>query len=348
MTVATGLALAMPGAILAGFSIYLLALAIASFGSRAPRPGTATASPTLQLAVVVPAHDEEQLVARCVRSLINQTYPRALYRVVVVADNCADGTASAAAAAGAEVMVRDESQARGKGRALRWAVDRLFAKSESIGAVVVVDADSVADQDLLTALVARAEAGHQVVQADYTVLIEDSSSARARLVAAGFLLFHRVRFAGRSRLGMSANLVGNGMLFTRRVLREHPWDAFTGVEDLEHSIHLRLAGVGIEFACKALVAGPPPATRGGELRQRMRWEGGRFHVVRTRLPELVRTAVVRRDFQLLDAALDLATPPLGLLTIATAAGVVTSAAAAVLGLAPWWAVAPWFVAALAV
>jgi hypothetical protein len=46
----------------------------------------------------VPAHDEEELVGRCVRSLLEQTYPRSQYRVAVVADNCSDGTAAAAPA----------------------------------------------------------------------------------------------------------------------------------------------------------------------------------------------------------------------------------------------------------
>ena len=63
------------------------------------------------------------------------------------------------------------------------------------------------------------------------------------MLAAGFLLFQRVRFGGRARLGMPANLVGNGMLFGRSVLEAHPWNAFTGVEDLEYSMRLRLAGM---------------------------------------------------------------------------------------------------------
>ena len=44
---------------------------------------------------------EQQLIARCVGSLLDQTYPRDLYRVVVIADNCSDETAARAAAAGA-------------------------------------------------------------------------------------------------------------------------------------------------------------------------------------------------------------------------------------------------------
>src|SRR6202022_555001 len=127
--------------------------------------------------------------------------------------------------------------ARGKGQALRWAMDQVLASPNPPDAVVVVDADSIADVKLLAALQRELAAGHTVVQGDYTVIIE-RDSPRSAMIAAGFLLFHRVRFTGRRPPGVAANLVGNGMLFAKAVLEAHPWDAFTGVEDLEYSIRL--------------------------------------------------------------------------------------------------------------
>jgi len=347
LTGVLGALLAIPGAVFAGFGLYLVILAVAS--GLLHREGAITRDrPGNRLLVIVPAHNEEHLISRCVASLLAQSYPRALYRVVVIADNCSDSTAAIAAASGAEVMIRTEPDARGKGRALRWAVDRLLGPPDQPDAVVVVDADSVADCNLLTELEAAMGRGHPVVQADYTVLTDELSSRRTQLVAAGFLLFHRVRFSGRARLGMSANLVGNGMLFSRATLEAHPWSAFTGVEDLEYSIDLRLAGIRIGFAPAAHVSGPGPATRAGEVRQRLRWEGGRFHVVRKRLWSIVRAAGTRRDPQLLDAAIDLATPPLGLLSMATGAGFIAVSAATIARIAPVWALIPWLVALAAI
>jgi len=342
-----GALFAIPGAAFAGFGLYLLTLAVASMlapREHADEPGR----PRNRLVVMIPAHNEEQLVGRCVASLLAQTYPRTLYRIVVIADNCSDSTAAIAAASGAEVMVRTDPAARGKGRAVRWAADQLLGSAGQLDALVVVDADSVADCNLLTELEAAMARGAAVVQADYTMLTDELSSRRSKLIAAGFLLFHRVRFSGRARLGMSANLVGNGMLFGRTTLEAHPWSAFTGVEDLEYSIALRLAGLPIAFAPAAHVSGPGPATRAGEVRQRLRWEGGRFHVVRTRLWKIVRAAASRRDVQLLDAALDLATPPLGLLSMATGVGFIAVGAAAVAGIGPVWALIPWLVALAAI
>jgi exopolysaccharide biosynthesis WecB/TagA/CpsF family protein len=344
-----GASLALAGTVLAGFGLYLVTLSVAAslVRRRLPVAPPATAREQWTLAVLVPAHNEEQLIARCVASLLDQSYPADRYEVVVIADNCVDETAARAATAGARVMVRDQPDSRGKGQALRWAMDTLLSSAVPPDAVAIVDADSVADRDMLSALERELAAGYQAVQADYVVL-PVAGSPRSELVAAGFLLFHRVRLSGRAALGMPASLVGNGMVFSRDLLESHPWDAFTGVEDLEYTIRLRLAGIRPRFAAAAIVSGPMPATRAGADRQRLRWEGGRFNVVKTRLWPLVCTATARRDPRLLDAALDLATPPLGLLCMAIVGGAVVTGVLALTGLVPLWAVGPWVVAAASV
>jgi len=328
-----GILLAIPGVLCAGFALYLVILALLAFGDRLqPRRDRPVAS---RLVVLIPAHNEEGLIGRCVGSLLEQTYPRHLFRVVVVADNCTDRTADSASAAGAEVWHREAPDARGKGHALHWAISRLHEIGASFDAIVIVDADSIADPEMLGNLEMELAAGHEVVQADYRWL-SDAASPRSAMIAAGFLLFHRVRFTGRARMGMAASLVGNGMLFSDRVLEQHPWDAFTGVEDLEYTMRLRLAGIRPRFAPGALVWGPGAATHAGVDQQRIRWEGGRFHAMRVWLLPLVAAGVI-------DAALDLATPPLGLLSLVTIAGFVLTALAVIAHLAAAWSLAPWVI-----
>jgi exopolysaccharide biosynthesis WecB/TagA/CpsF family protein len=332
------------GLVLAAPAIYLLTLTAASFFYR-PRRGDA--APGHRLVVLVPAHDEAELIQRCVASLKDQSYPSYLYRIVVIADNCSDQTASLAEEAGAEVMLRHLPGRPGKGRALRWAMDRILAACDGPDAIVVVDADSVAHPDLLRELESHLSAGAQVVQAEYLIMAEVGSTG-SELVQAAFLLFHRTRFRGRAVLGMPAFLTGNGMLFARSALQSHPWDAYTSVEDLEYSINLRLAGIRPSFAGEARVAGPLRSGRHDARGQRMRWEGGRFHIVRSRLVSLVTSAVRRREWSLLDAAVDLAVPPLGLLTLAVAAWTMLTVIAAATHAISTWALLPPAVAVVSI
>src|SRR5260370_23472611 len=99
-------------------------------------------------------------------------------------------------------------------------------------------------------------------------MLMETESPRSAMIAAGFLVFRGVRFTGRERVGMAANLVGNGMLFSRAAVEAHPWDAFIGAEDLEYSVHLAIAGVRPRFSPTAGVSGPGPASKRGAVRQR--------------------------------------------------------------------------------
>ena len=331
------------GGLFALAALYLAVLAVAALFRREP-PEDDTA-PTSRLVILVPAYNEADLIARCVASLLDQTYPKDRYDVVVIADNCTDTTALIAEAAGATVMVRDRPDSRGKGQALRWAMDKVLAAPVPPDAIGVVDADSVAEPDLLVGLARALERGADAVQAEYLVLPEEDS-AGAVLRAAAILLFHRVRFGGRAALGLPCTLVGNGMLFSRSLLERFPWNAFSGAEDLEYSIDLRLAGVRPVFAGTALLRGPVPTSGRAADVQRQRWEGGRLHVVRTRLPQLLRASLRRGS--LVDAAVDLAVPPLGLLALAGLGGTALTALLAATDVVSWWTVVPWVVSLVGV
>ena len=338
---------AVAGVFVALLALYLLLIAIAAlFYSGYRSRNHSNPRPRSRLAVLVPAHNEADFIARCVRSLHAQTYPSELYEVIVIADNCTDGTAAIARSAGAHVLVRNEPHARGKGRALRWAIDRVIARQAPPDGIVIVDADSSADPDFLTVLVRPFEDGAQAVQGEF--LMSESSSPGGALQAVAFLLMNRVRPAGRSVLGLPCSLTGSGMLFSRRLLEEKPWDAFTGAEDLEYSIALRSAGVRCVFAGGAVLHQPPAPNAEAAFEQQLRWEGGKLHVARAQVPTLVARAVRERSPALLDAAVGLATPPLSLLAAAATGGTAVGAALTWGGVLPAWAWIPWIVAVVSI
>ena len=78
---------------------YLLMATLLSARLREP----AAQAPSRRFRFVVPAHNESAGIAETVRSLLAVDYPRELFEVVVVADNCSDDTAAQAEAAGSSV-----------------------------------------------------------------------------------------------------------------------------------------------------------------------------------------------------------------------------------------------------
>jgi hypothetical protein len=327
------------GAAAAACSLYLAGLAGAALARRRPAQHAAVRPAPGRLAVVVPAHDEAGQIAGCVASLRRDAYPDGCVEVVVVADNCSDDTAAVAEAAGARVLVRDDPDVRGKGHALRFAFDRLLAEQPPPDAVAVVDADAEADAGFLAALTAPYRRGADVVQGES--LLRGDGSPATELRAAAFLLVNRTKPAGRAALGLPCDLTGTGMLFAREVLAENPWDAYTSAEDLEYSIRLRLAGIETAYARDAVVRSPAAPNARAAEQQRLRWEGGKLHVARARIPELVARGLAERRTSLLEAALGLAVPPLGLLAGAAAIGCAAAAGLVATGLADTWVLVVW-------
>jgi 1,2-diacylglycerol 3-beta-glucosyltransferase len=312
---------------LASAPVFLAALylgALALFARRTATPPDFP--PTLRFDVVVPAHDEESCVARTVASLLSIDYPAPLRRVVVVADNCHDETATRAWLAGANVIIRNDPRPLGKGGALAEA----FAHSLSEGvadAVVVVDADTVVSPNLLRAFNARLLSGDVAVQADYAVA-NPTASWRTRMTALGFALFHGLRSLARDRLGLSCGLRGNGMCLATKLLRAVPWTAFSVVEDLEYGITLGEAGQRVRYAAETRVLGDMPRAEAASRSQRTRWERGRRAVASARTKSLLARGIGERNPVLVDLALDLLVPPLARLTGAALLGTAIAAGVA--------------------
>jgi exopolysaccharide biosynthesis WecB/TagA/CpsF family protein len=290
---------------------YLLLLAVAGCFYRAHPPAGRALH---RILVLIPAHDEAAVIGRCLDSLSRQRYPKALYELLVLADNCTDATAAIAQARGVRTLIRDDNRHRGKGFALQWALEQVLTDTEPAAAFVVVDADSVADENVLSALEAELTRGADAVQAEVTSMVV-AGSPDTYLAASALLLFHRVRMAGRQRLGLGSTLCGNGMLLSRRLLEAHPWRASSCSEDLEYWLGLRMAGVRPVFTSAARIEAAGPADASEMDRQHRRWEGGRFAIAALGIALLMSAIIRRRRLSLLDAAAELAVPPLGVLAV---------------------------------
>jgi cellulose synthase/poly-beta-1,6-N-acetylglucosamine synthase-like glycosyltransferase len=256
------------------------------------------------LTVLVPAHNEEALIGRCIRSVLDSATSGV--EVLVVAHNCTDATAERAQAAGAHVLVLNDPERKGKGCALScgFAVT-LAGRSHS---VLVIDADSVIDVGLIATVRHRLQAGARALQCRYEVY-SFQDSPRTRLTTFAFYAFNVIRPRGRARLGISAGILGNGFALHRDVLTQVPYNAHSIVEDLEYHLTLVRANIRVEFIDSAVVRGEMPVTSKSAKAQRARWEGGRLRVMKHWAPRLLADVVSGR-VRLIEPLLDLLTLPI--------------------------------------
>ncbi|MES2746175.1 MAG: glycosyltransferase family 2 protein [Bdellovibrionota bacterium] len=231
--------------------------------------------------ILVPAHNEDVGIAATIGSIHALDYPKNAYRLMVIADNCTDQTATTARACGAEVLERFHDELKSKGYALEYAIAHLQTEAVRPDAIVVIDADTRVDRQLLNVFAHRFQEGQDFIQAYYSVSNPDDSW-RTQLMTFAFALFNGIWLAGQDQLGLGCSLRGNGMCFSWRGLRRQPWRAYGLAEDLEYSWYLRTAGETIHFASDArvygeIISGNAKASKN----QRLRWEKGRAELKTT-------------------------------------------------------------------
>lgn len=262
-----------------------------------------------RVAVLIPAHNEALGISATLADLIPQM--QAGDRLIVIADNCDDETASVARAQGAIVIERFNSEQRGKGYALAYGLEHLEPDPPDV--VTIIDADCAVAPDVIEKTAILAYQHGRPVQSKYLMEQPATPSPKDAISALAFLVKNWVRPAGLNRIGMPCPLTGTGMAFPWLVICHAPLASGNIVEDMQLGLDLAIDGAPPLFCAEANVVGRLPDKASAATSQRTRWEHGHIKTLLSQGPRLFKEAFVQRRLDLLAMALDLCVPPLSLL-----------------------------------
>ncbi len=274
--------------------------------------------PKKKFALVVAAHNEELVIAHIIDSLSKQNYPRELFDIFVIADNCTDKTATIAKENGALVYERSDNRQRGKGFALEWMFNKIFALEKDYDAVSVFDADNLVSANFLAEMNKQLLKGHKVVQG-YIDSKNPMDSWITCSYSIAFWLSNRVFQLPRYYLGLSCGLCGTGFCVDLKTLKNIGWGATCLTEDLEFTMKLVLKGMKVAWAHNAIVYDEKPLTLKQSWIQRRRWMQGHADCAGRFLGPLFKKAFKEHDLVAFDCAVYLFQPIrfifIGLITI---------------------------------
>lgn len=260
--------------------------------------------PGKRFAVLIPAHNEELIIATSLQSWIKVDYPKEKFQLHVIADNCTDRTIEIAQSLGATVWDRQDYENRGKGQALAWALQTIdLAQTD---AVVIVDADTTVDPAYLKIMNDRLVMGGKVIQG-YDGVMNPYESAMTCLMQITNVMKNLLFNYAKSKIGLSVQLMGTGMCLEKDVLKQIGWKAFSIGEDGEQFAHLAKAGIQVEFEPRARVFAQEASSFGQAYTQRVRWSAGRMQLSGLGVHLLV-DGVRQRNVHLADAALTFLLP----------------------------------------
>lgn len=227
---------------------------------------------------IIPAHNEEAVIGNLLESLKNQEYPKDLYDIYVIADNCTDNTAKIARDAGAIVYERFDSTNKTKGYALQWFLDQKIKENADYDAFFVFDSDNIVDKNFIKAMNKKLCQGEDVVQG-----YRDIKNPSDSWVTAGYAIFywmmHRFYHLARYNLGLSPLLNGTGFMVRFDVIKPDGWDTETLTEDIEFSLKRIIKGKKLGWATDAIVYDEQPVGFRQSWIQRTRWSVGHIQCI---------------------------------------------------------------------
>lgn len=254
---------------------------------------------------IIPAHNEEMVVANLIESLKNQTYDKNLYDIYVIADNCTDKTAEVARKAGAIVYERFDNAHKTKGYALQWFLKQKIAENADYDAFFVFDADNIVDKNFIKNMNKKLCQGEEVVQG-----YRDIKNPTDNWITAGYALFywtmHRMYHLARYNIGLSPLLNGTGFMVKFDVVKPNGWETQTLTEDIEFSLKQIIQGRKLGWATDAIVYDEQPTSFKQSWSQRSRWTVGHMQCLKTYTGQLYKAVKEHKTLMNFDGLLYIA------------------------------------------
>lgn len=241
----------------------------------------------LKFAALIAARNEETSISRIIHSLKNQDYPNELIDIFVIPNNCTDNTGPVAKQSGAYVIEAPKT-IKYKGHALQFAINKLLKSEKKYDAFLVFDADNIASPEFVSSINQTLCNGARVAKS--RILSnnrEDSWVAMCYEIhfCTSNLLLNRAR----SRIGLSARLIGTGFAVTTDYLIEiGGFNTITITEDAEFFAICAIQGEKIAFCENAITYDEQSLDFKTSLIQRKRWMSGIMQVLILKFKDLVK------------------------------------------------------------
>ncbi|MBO5005406.1 MAG: glycosyltransferase family 2 protein [Clostridia bacterium] len=229
---------------------------------------------------IIPAHNEEIVVGNLIASLKKQNYPKELFDIYVIADNCTDNTARVAKEAGAIVYERFDEEHKTKGYALDWFLKQKIEENAEYDAFCIFDADNIVDVDFIKNMNKKLCQGEEVVQG-----YRDIKNPTDSWVSAGYAIFYwtmnRFYHLARYNLGLSPLINGTGFMVKFDLIKPtNGFDTVTLTEDIEFSLKTIISGKKLGWATDAIVYDEQPVGFKQSWSQRSRWTVGHIQCLK--------------------------------------------------------------------
>ena len=244
-----------------------------------------------RIAVIIPAHNEEDVIYDTVKELFDkQKYPHDMFDVYVIADNCTDKTEELAKKAGATVFVHTDPDP--KHHMVGYALEYGFKELLKIDAekhydyVIRLDADNHVNDEFFSLMNDAYNAGAKIAR-PYESAINMTQSPFTKACGLYYIFDSRGSSRVRERLHIDAHVNGPGSLTEMEIIRRiGGYDTVTMCEDTEFNFKRMYEKIHPHFVEDAVVYEDLPSTLRDTLARNKRLGHGNTVLLAKHTPKL--------------------------------------------------------------
>lgn len=275
--------------------LYMLYFAIGSLLYKHDRYPYATKK--ARFLVLIPAYAEDKVIETTIMSLLDQSYAKKDYDIVVISDHMSELTNFKLAQYPINLILPKFSEGESsKAKALNYAMKNL-PNLKHFDMVIVLDADNQVDDDFLEGMNNAFQAGIHIIQAHRVSKNINTSSA---LLDACFEEINNSIFRkGHVYWEYSASLVGSGIGFKYEWFRENVTKVFTSGEDKEFEALLLRQGNYVEYLDDVKVYDEKTQKAENFNKQRRRWMAAQWSALRHNIKN-VPLAILEHQYDYID------------------------------------------------
>lgn len=247
--------------------------------------------PEARFLVLVPAHNEEKVIATMIDNLNRMDYPKELYDFVILADNCTDRTEEIARGLGAEVLVsrrESEDEPTGKPIVLQKALTAMGNYHEKYDLVMFFDADNMIDLNMFREVNSQyIDSGRKADVIQCYLGCKNSKGMVAFADYVSYTITNRFMQYAKQRVGLNAAIGGTGFCVSADYLHGRGgWTSMSLTEDFELQIETICEGRRLLWNNEVRIHDEKPTKLKACARQRLRWAQGRWFVSFKNTPKL--------------------------------------------------------------
>jgi len=249
-----------------------------------------------RIVVLIPAYKSDLVIEDSVKAILGQTYPQRLFDVTVISDH-QDEMTNFKLAQYPITLLTPNFTISSKAKSLQMAINNL-PEFKIYDLVVILDADNIVLPEFLQDINDAYElAGTKAIQAHRVSKNRDTPSA---ILDSTFEEINNTIFRrGHIRAGLSAAILGSGIVFDFRWFKENIMRVKTAWEDKELEARLARQNIFVDYFDNILVFDEKTRRTKTFNKQRSRWATTQFHTILSNI-RFLPFAILNRQYDLID------------------------------------------------